>query len=160
MLRSYVDTHTKSKRISQRRAFDATSMHMRTTGYDSTSERLMTESQDAEPTLRLERWTVPWKRNDPDANFKAEVALYGLVDPLETLAGLSERTGISVGALARYVLARWASGGSEGLLEVGPSTVARMWEACERAESKGTDAARLEAYHRLRQMLSWLSAGA
>ena len=120
----------------------------------------MTESQDAQPTLRLERWTGPWGSHDPDANFKADIALYSLVDPLETLGGLSERTGIPVGALARYVLARWASGGSEGLLEVGPSTVARMCEACERAESKGTDAARLESYHQLRQMLSWLSAGA
>jgi len=119
----------------------------------------MTAPKNAEPTLRLERWTGPWEADDPDANFKADVALYSLVDPLETLAGLSERTGIPVGALARYVIARWASGGSEGLLEIGPFTVARMCEACDRAESADSDAARLEAYHQLRQMLSWLSAG-
>lgn len=119
----------------------------------------MTAPKNSEPTLRLERWTGPWDADDPDAHFKADVALYSLVDPLETLGGLSERTGIPVGALARYVIARWAAGGSEGLLEIGPSTVARMCAACEDAESKGADAARLEAYHQLRQMLSWLSAG-
>lgn len=112
-----------------------------------------------EPTIRLERWTGPWAAADPDANFKADVALYSLLDPLQTLHGLAARTGVPDGALARYVLARWASGGGEGLLELGPSTVARMWDACERAEAEGSTAARLQAYTQLREMLAWLRAG-
>ena len=111
-----------------------------------------------EPVLVLERWTGPWSEGDPDANFKAEVAAYTLADPLETLGGLSTATGIPVGALARYVLARWASAGSEGLLQVGGSVVERMWSVCEAAEAEGTDPARLAAYHRLRPMLAWLRA--
>ena len=76
--------------------------------------------------------------------------------PLRTL---SSNTGVPLGALCRYVLARWAAGGSEGLLELGPSTVGRMWQACVAAEAVGSDAARLRAYEQLRQMLSWLRAG-
>lgn len=115
-------------------------------------------SDDA-PLVRLERWFGPWPDGDPDANFKTDVALYSRLDPLNTLQTLSRNTGIPLGALCRYVLARWAAGGSEGLLELGPSTVGRMWQACEAAEAEGSDVARLRAYEQLRQMLSWLRAG-
>ncbi len=114
---------------------------------------------EEEPLVRLERWTGPWADDDAHARFKAEVALYSLLDPLQTIAGLSALTGVPAGALCRYVLARWASGGSEGLLELGSSTVGRMWQTCLEAESAGTDAARLGAYETLRGMLSWLRAG-
>jgi hypothetical protein len=111
-----------------------------------------------EPVLVLERWTGPWTEDDADANFKAEVAAYTLADPLETLRGLSAATAIPVGALARYVLARWATAGSEGLLQAGGSVVERMWSWCEAAEAEGTDTARLAAYERLRPVLGWLRA--
>lgn len=114
---------------------------------------------EEEPLVRLERWTGPWAGDDAHARFKAEVALFSLLDPLQTIDGLSALTGVPAGALCRYVLARWASGGSEGLLELGPSTVGRMWQACQSAEAEGTDAARLLAYEELRGMLSWLRAG-
>ncbi len=106
--------------------------------------------------VRLERYTGSWAPDDPDANFKADVAERTRVDPLPTLRALSAATNIPVGALVRYVLVRWASEGSEALLAVGPPTVERMWERVAAAEADGTDAARLEAYEALRQMLSWL----
>ena len=112
---------------------------------------------DDEPALRLTRWTGPWEPDDPDANFKAEVAEYGRLDPLRTIAGLSANLGIPVGALARYVLARWATAGSGGLLELGPTMVRRLNQPVERAEAAGTDEARLAAYAELRSLLSWLS---
>jgi hypothetical protein len=118
----------------------------------------MSETWGPEPLVRLECWTGPWDAADPDANFKSDVALYSLADPLETLRGMHERTGVPIGALCRYVLARWATGGSEGALELGPSTVDRMWAACEQAETDDTDAARLRAYEQLREMLAWLRA--
>jgi hypothetical protein len=114
------------------------------------------DEREREPVVRLERWTGPWADDDPDANFKAEVALYALVDPLTTIEGLGASIGVPVGALCRYVLGRWATGGSGGALELGPSMVQRMWEACARAEADGTDASRLAAYDQLRQMVSWL----
>ena len=111
---------------------------------------------DDEPVVRLERWQGPWPPDDPDANFKADVALYSLLDPLSTITNLSRALDVPVGAVCRYVLAKWATGGSGGLLEIGPTMVGRLWEACAAAEAAGTDAARLAAYDQLRQMLDWL----
>jgi hypothetical protein len=108
--------------------------------------------------VRLERYEGPWEPDDPDANFKAEVADYGRLDPLHTLAGLSAHTGIPVGALARYVLARFATTGSGGLLELGPAMVERLREPVRRAEAEGTDEARLAAYRELAALLGWLGA--
>ncbi|HET6809916.1 MAG TPA: DUF6027 family protein [Acidimicrobiales bacterium] len=108
------------------------------------------------PVVRLEAWDGPWAEDDPDANFKAEVALYARSDPLVTIRNLSGNLGIPEGALVRYVLARWATGGSGGLLELGPSMVHRLWAVVEAAEEAGSDEARLAAYGQLRQMISWL----
>ena len=108
------------------------------------------------PVVRLEAWDGPWAEDDPDANFKAEVALYARADPLVTIRNLSGNLGIPEGALVRYVLARWATGGSGGLLELGPSMVHRLWAVVEQAEEAGSEEARLAAYEQLRQMISWL----
>lgn len=101
-------------------------------------------------------WTGPWADDDPDANFKHEVALYASSDPLATLETLSANLGIPVGGLIHYVLARWAGDGSATLLELGPNMVERMWGHVETAEAAGDDAARLIAYDTLKQMLAWL----
>lgn len=111
---------------------------------------------DDEPTITLERWAGPWPDDDPDANFKSDVALYANVDPLATINGLSSNLGVPVGAICRYVLAKWATGGSGGLLELGPTMTRRLAAVCEEAESLGSDAARLDAYAQLRQMVQWL----
>lgn len=122
----------------------------------------MSGTDPAEPpeTVVLERWSGPWSADDPDANFKADVASYRLARPLDTLANMARTLDVPLGALVHYVLARWATAGSEGLLQVGGSTVERMWALCEEAEAAGTEearrAARLEAYERLRQIVSWL----
>ncbi len=109
-----------------------------------------------EPTIELTRWSGPWPDDDPDANFKADVALYSMLDPLETITVLSDSIGVPVGAIVRYVLARWASAGSEALLSAGPSVVERMWATFTEAEQAGSDEARLDAYEVVRQMVSWL----
>ena len=106
--------------------------------------------------VELVRWQGPWADDDPDANLKADVALYANVDPLATLRTLSDHSGIPLGALVRYVLARWASAGSESLLFVGPSVVERLWAQLADAEDTGTDEARLAAYEVVRQMVGWL----
>lgn len=111
---------------------------------------------EAARTVELVAWRGPWADDDPDANFKADVALYAHVDPMATIGNLSTAVDVPEGAIARYVLARWASAGSGGLLELGPSMVHRLWAPIEQAEAAGSDAARLEAYGKLRQMLAWL----
>jgi Family of unknown function (DUF6027) len=108
------------------------------------------------PVVTLEPYTGPWADDDPDANFKADVALYAGVDPMVTIRTLSRNVGVPEGALVRYVLAKYATGGSGGLLELGPVMVNRLWEPIERAEHDGTDRARLDAYGQLRQMIGWL----
>lgn len=110
----------------------------------------------ADPEITLERWDGPWVADDPDANFKADVALYSLVDPLTTIENLGRALDVPVGALCRYVLAKWATGGSGGLLELGPTMVRRLGDVCDQAEAEGTDAARVEAFAQLRDMITWL----
>jgi len=111
---------------------------------------------DDDPVIRLERWNGPWAEDDPDANFKADIALYANVDPLTTVTNLADNIGVPVGAVCRYVLARWATGGSGGLLELGPTMVHRLADVCDAAEAEGTTTARLSAYHQLMEMITWL----
>lgn len=111
---------------------------------------------EAPRSVELIPWTGPWSDADPDANFKADVALYAHVDPMNTIDNLAAALGLPAGAIVWYVLAKWAAGGSGGLLELGPSMVHRLWEPIKQAEAAATDAARLDAYEQLRQMLSWL----
>lgn len=112
----------------------------------------------SEPLLRLERWSGPIAPGDADARFKEQVAELSQLDPTHTLDGMARAVGIPPGAIARYVLARWASEGSAGLLEIGPSMVERLWAPIAEAETAGDDAARLAAYAKVRGMLSWLRA--
>ena len=89
---------------------------------------------EAEPTVVLEQWRGTWTNDDPHANLKDDVVALRVLDPLETLEGLSQSCNVPVGALARYVLTKWATGGSEGMLHVGGTTVERMHQACLAAE--------------------------
>ena len=106
--------------------------------------------------MELEQFSGSWTDDDPDANFKSQVAEYTRNDPLPTLETLSANTGIPVGALARYILVRWAAEGSEALLALGPTLVNRLWSVVAEAEECDSDEARLRAYDQLRQMISWL----
>ena len=107
--------------------------------------------------VRLDPWTGPWPDDDKDANLKADVALYSKVDPLRTVRGLSSSTDIPEGAIVRWVLARWASEGASGLLELGPTFSRRLQSVCAAADEADTDEARLAAYGQLRQMIAWLN---
>ena len=94
--------------------------------------------------------------DDPHANFKAEVACYTAADPMPTLRTLSAETGVPVDSLVRYVLVKWTASGSEALLSMGPIVFEQMRQHIARAESEGSDAARLTAYAALRSMVAWL----
>lgn len=104
-------------------------------------------------------YTDQWAADDPNANFKADVAHYTLVDPMPTLEGLSQYTGVPVPNLIRYVLVKYAASMSEALLALRPLVFEQMTQAIEKAESEGTDEARLKAYETLCQIVSWLRAG-
>jgi len=104
----------------------------------------------------LEAYEGSWPRDDPDAGFRQMVAEYSRLDPLPTLEALSRSKGIPVGALVRFVLARYCTSGSDALLEMGPLVVRQMDEVVQKAEAAGTDAAKLKAYEALRAIISWL----
>jgi hypothetical protein len=110
--------------------------------------------------MKLDRYQETWAADDPHANFNAEVANYTATDPLPTLEGLSAMTGIPVPCLARYVLVKWTASASDALLAMGPIALEQMRQHVERAEASATDAARLEAYESLRQMIAWLTTAA
>jgi hypothetical protein len=107
--------------------------------------------------LRIEGWTGPWPDGDPDANFKADIAAHAHLKPLSTLGNLSNAIDVPVGSIVHYVLARWASEGSSGLLELGPRMAKRLREPFVAAEEADADAARLAAYETVRQMVEWLN---
>lgn len=107
-------------------------------------------------TVVLRGWNGPWPDDDADANFKSDIALYSHVDPLTTITNLGDAIDVPVGALCHYVLAKWATQGSGGLLELGPTMVRRLGALCDDAEEADTDDARLAAYAQLRDLLSWL----
>ena len=111
---------------------------------------------DESRVVELVGWSGPWADDDPDANFKRDVALYAHVDPLATIRNLGGALNIPVGALCHYVLAKWATEGSGGLLELGPRMVRRLASICEDAEAADTDEARLVAYQQLRGLIAWL----
>ena len=111
---------------------------------------------DDAPVIELVAWDGPWPDDDPDANFKREVALYSKLDPLATIERLGANIDVPVGALARYVLAKFATSGSGALLELGPQAITKLSSFIDEAEAAGTDEARLAAYDSLRQFISWL----
>jgi Family of unknown function (DUF6027) len=107
-------------------------------------------------TLRLEPYEGTWPPEDPDAGFRRMVSEYSRIDPLPTLGVLSSHKQIPVGALARFILARYCTSGSDALLEIGPRVVRQMDEIVRTAEQAGHDQARLEAYAALKAIVSWL----
>jgi hypothetical protein len=108
-------------------------------------------------TITLEPYQGHWPPDDPDAGFRQLVAEYSAIDALPTLEELGRRKGIPVGALAAFVLARYAASGSEALLYAGPVVVRQMTEVVRKAEALGTDAARVDAYRALAAVVSWLA---
>jgi uncharacterized protein DUF6027 len=108
-------------------------------------------------TITIEGWRGPWPDDDKDANLKADIALYSHVDPLSTIRALSQSIDVPVGAIVHYVLARWASEGASGLLELGPTMSRRLQAVCANADAADSDSVRLAAYEQLRQMISWLN---
>lgn len=110
------------------------------------------------PAVELTPWSGTWSPDDPDANFKHDVALYSRLDPLSTLTNLSTAVGVPVGSLCRYVLAKWTSAGAEALLALGATAVERLNDTVAAAEADGSDGARLAAYHDLAAQLAWLAS--
>ncbi|MCA9918691.1 MAG: hypothetical protein KC445_12105 [Anaerolineales bacterium] len=109
--------------------------------------------------IELKPYEDSWEADDPHANFKEEVALYSVADPLPTLKNLSKDTGIPVPALIRYILVKYTASGSDAVLAMTPFALRQMQDHITNAESAAIDEARLAAYEALRQMIHWLTLG-
>ena len=109
--------------------------------------------------MQLPLYQDSWSPDDPHANFKEEVSLYSIANPLPTLENLSKDTGIPVPALIRYILVKYTASGSEAVLAMTPYALRQMQDHIDKAEATDTVEARLKAYEALRQMISWLTLG-
>ena len=107
-------------------------------------------------TITLEPYAGTWPDDDPDAGFRSAVAEYSSLDGLATLGVLSRNKDIPIGALVAFIVGRYSASGSDALLEVGPIVVGQMDSIVQKAESAGTDEARLEAYESPKAIVSWL----
>ncbi len=110
--------------------------------------------------MELYPYHATWDENDPHANFKADVAAYSIADPMSTLENLSRATGVPVPCLVRYILVKYTASAADAVLAMTPIAVRQMEQHVQEAEAAGTDAARLNAYEALRQMIAWLGMGA
>lgn len=109
--------------------------------------------------MQLYPFTDSWEEDDPHANFKADVAQYTILDPMPTIEGLSQNTGIPAACLIRYILVKYASSNADALLAMGPLVIHQMEQLIADAEVEDSDQARLKAYEAFRQIVSWLRAG-
>ena len=109
--------------------------------------------------MQLYPYTDSYEEHDPHANFKVDVAHYTVADPLPTIEGLSQETGIPIPCLIRYVLVKYAASNADALLAMGPVVLHQMEQHIAAAEMDGSDQARLKAYDALRHIVSWLRAG-
>ena len=107
-------------------------------------------------SIRLQPYEGAWPPEDPDAGFRRMVAEYSRIDPLPTLEVLSRNKQIPLGALARFIVARYGTSGSDALLEIGPRVVRQMDEIVREAEAAGSDDARRRAYAALKAIIAWL----
>jgi uncharacterized protein DUF6027 len=107
-------------------------------------------------TIHLQPYEGTWPPDDPDAGFRQMVAEYSRIDPIPTLETLGRHKQIPVGALARFILARYGTSGSDALLEMGPRVVRQMGAIVQKAEAEGSNDARLKAYAALKAIVSWL----
>ena len=109
--------------------------------------------------MELTAYEDSWEADDPHANFKEEVALYSVANPLPSLENLSKDTGIPVPALIRYILVKYTASGSDAVLAMTPYVLRQMQDHITKAEKINTNEARLAAYEALRQMIGWLTLG-
>ena len=95
--------------------------------------------------MKLYPYTGTWDANNAHATLEADVAHYTSVDPLPALYGLSQRTGIPVTCLIRYVLSKYAA--SYGAtLTTEPLLLQLLDKEIAAADAADRDAALLPAY--------------
>ena len=83
---------------------------------------------DSDSRIVLEKFNWDVDATDKDANFKNDVALYTMSDPMPAIDRISRNLSIPVGSIVKYILCKWTMSGSDALIEVGPDMVNKMTE--------------------------------
>ncbi len=95
--------------------------------------------------MKFYPYTDTWDANDAHATLEADVAHYTIVDPLPAFYGLSQRTGIPVTCLIRYILAKYAA--SYAAMQATEPLLLRLLDkAIAAADAADRDVALLPAY--------------
>lgn len=92
--------------------------------------------------MKLYPYTDVWESNDAHANFNADVTYYTVADPLPAVYELSQRTGIPVTCLIRYILAKYTTSNDALLAPDAPHLQLMEEEICP---AEVGEAARLPA---------------
>ena len=87
-------------------------------------------------------------RDDPDQNFRDDVARSLQVDPKPTLENLARSTELTYDEVAHYALVRYASSGAEALLAVDSIALRQLIEA-----------RKLGDWAKVGAIIDWLEAG-
>ena len=95
--------------------------------------------------MKLYPYTGTWDANNAHATLEADVAHYTSVDPLPAFYGLSQRTGIPVTCLIRYVLAKYATS-TAAMQATEPLLLQLLDKEIAAADAAESDAALLPAY--------------
>ncbi len=95
--------------------------------------------------MKLYRYAGTWDANDAHTTLKADVAHCTSADPLPAFYGLSQRTGIPVTCLIRYVLAKYAASNA-AMLTTEPLLLQLLDKEIAAADAADSDAALLPAY--------------
>ena len=95
--------------------------------------------------MKLYPYTDTWHANDAHATLKADVAHYTSADPLPAFNGLSQRTGIPVTCLIRYVLTNYAASDA-AMQATEPLLLQLLDKEIAAADAADSDAALLPAY--------------
>ena len=95
--------------------------------------------------MKLYPYTGTRDANDVHATLKADGAHCTIVNPLPAFYGLSQRTGIPVTCLIRYVLAKYAASDA-AMLATEPLLLQLLDKEIAAADAAESDAALLPAY--------------
>ncbi len=107
-------------------------------------------------SVTLQPYEGNWPDDDRDAGFRQMVYEYSHLDAISTLKVLSKNKDIPLGAIISFIIGKYASSGSNALMEMGPSVAMQMDALVQAAEDADTPEARLEAYESLKKIISWL----
>lgn len=108
--------------------------------------------------LHIRSFDEPIDPDDPDANFLYDVAAHAPLDVEPNITNVASNVGVEPGALVQYILAKWGTGGSEGITAIGPNTLDRLLQIIDDTDPDDPGQAQA-AFVKLAEIIRWLDLG-